>query len=84
MIILTDPTRVGPALAEVRQLQGMGRRECARQIAEITGRTETSVNSQLWTWDVGQATPDLASLGPYLAVLGMTLALDYVEDEEPG
>lgn len=75
MIRLTDPTRIGPALAEVRNLQLTTRRQLARTIAAATGRTETSVNAQLWTWDVGTRKPDLASLGVLLDALGYDLAL---------
>lgn len=87
MIRLSDPTRIGPALAEIRNMLGLKRRAVARQIAKATGRTETSVNAQLWTWDKGpeEATtgrrPDLASLGPYLDALDFDLAL--VEKIDP-
>jgi len=68
---------------------GIGRRQTAKQIAEATGRTETSVNAQLWTWDIGVdkgankhgRRPDLASLGPYLDALDFDLAL--VEKLDP-
>jgi hypothetical protein len=83
VIRLTDPTRIGPALAEVRELQMTTRRQIARQLAEVTGRSETSLNAQLWTWDVGTRKPDLASLGTYLAALGYDLALIPREDAEP-
>jgi hypothetical protein len=80
MIRLTDPERIGPALAEIRNMLGLGRRQVARHIAHITGRTETSINAQLWTWDVGRRHPDLASLGPLLDALGYDLALIPRED----
>jgi hypothetical protein len=80
MIRLTDPTRIGPALAEVRMLLGIGRRQLARTIAAKTGRTETSVNAQLWTWDVGTRHPDLTSLPVLLDALGYDLALIPRED----
>lgn len=80
MIRLTDPTRIGPALCEVRELQLMSRRQLARKLAETTGRSETSLNAQLWTWDVGTRKPDLASLGPVLDALGYDLALIPRED----
>lgn len=79
MIRIVDPTRLGQALGQVRELAGISRRACARTLAEITGRTETSVNSQLWTWDTGGNQPDLKSLGPYLKAIGVALALDFVE-----
>lgn len=78
---LTDPTRIGAALADVRTMLGITRRQVARAIAEKTGRTETSVNAQLWTWEVppGESSlgrrPDLASLAPYLDVIEFDLAL---------
>lgn len=75
MIRLTDPGRIGPALAEVRGLHGMSRRQLARTIAERTGRGITSVNAQLWGWDVGEAQPTFAALVPMLEALGYDLAL---------
>jgi hypothetical protein len=80
MIRLTDPTRIGPVLAQVRELQLMTRRQLARAIAAKTGRTETSINAQLWTWDVGRRHPDLASLPVLLDALGYDLALIPRED----
>ena len=77
MILVPDPALIGRALADVRALHQLGRRDCARLIADATGRTETSVNAQLWTWDTGGNIPDLASLPPYLDVLGVVLALEY-------
>jgi hypothetical protein len=81
VIRLTDPTRIGPALAELRDLLGISRREVARQMATATGRSETSLNAQIWTWDVSRAKPDLVSLIPYLQVLGVELLLDFKQDE---
>lgn len=80
MIRLSDPTRIGQALASVREMLGLSRRGVARSIAEETGRSETSVNSQIWTWDMGDQSkhgcaPDLASLGPYLRALDLDLAV---------
>lgn len=83
MIKLPDPAKVGPALWELRTLLGISRRQAARAIAKAQGRSETSVNAQLWTWDKAVRTPDLASLGPYLKVLGVSLALEFDEEEEP-
>lgn len=82
MIRLTDPTRVGQALAEVRQLQGMSRPACAREIAKLTGRGWRSINSQLWTWDTGACRPTLEAIGPYLTVLGLILAVDFEDEAE--
>ena len=74
-IRLTDPARIGPALAEVRALLGMPRRQLARLLAERTGRSATSLNAQLWQWDNAFHAPDLASLPNVLDVLGYDLAL---------
>lgn len=82
LIRLTDPTRIGQELAQFRQMIGMSRRQCAREIAHRTGRTETSVNAQLWTWDVGTRRPELTSLVVYLQVLGVNLMLDFEPEEE--
>ncbi len=80
MIRLTDPTSLGRALGEIRAMLGISRRQIARQIAATTGRAESSVNAQLWTWDTGDSAPggrrpDFASLAPYLDALGFDLAL---------
>lgn len=80
MIRLPDPTRIGPALAEIRGLQMVTRRQLAREISRITGRSETSVNAQLWTWDVGTRRPELTSLAVLLPALGYDLALVERED----
>lgn len=88
MIRLPDPTAIGKALADIRTMQGMSRREAARQIAAKTGRTETSVNAQIYSWESEPGTryhrqPDLASLVPYFEVLGIDLLLDFkIENEE--
>lgn len=85
MIRVPDPTRLGPALADVRQILGMSRREAARRIAEKTGRSETSVNAQLYSWECEPGSryhrqPDLASLVPYLQILGIRLGIDFQEE----
>jgi transcriptional regulator with XRE-family HTH domain len=80
VIVLPDPTRIGPALAEIRELQGMSRRQLARAIAAKTGRSETSVNAQLWFWDTGRTEPNLSSIGTLLDILGYRLALDPREE----
>jgi transcriptional regulator with XRE-family HTH domain len=82
MIRLTDPTRIGPALGQVRQLLGISRRSLARQLAAKTGRSETSVNSQLWGWENGIHAPDLASVPLLLDALGVYLAL-VPDDADP-
>ena len=87
MIRLTDPTRIGPALAEVRALLGMSRHGVAKRIAQATGRASRSVAAQIWTWDndgskPGGCRPDLRSLGPYLDALDLDLAL--VDKADPG
>jgi transcriptional regulator with XRE-family HTH domain len=80
MIRLTDPARIGPALAQIRALLGISRREMARTVATRTGRSVTSVNSQMWGWDNGIHAPDLASLPLLLDLLGYDLALIPQED----
>jgi hypothetical protein len=87
MIPVPDATRLGRSLADVRQMLGMSRREAARRIAEMTGRSETSVNAQLYSWECEPGTryhrqPDLASLVPYMVVLGIRLGIDFEEDED--
>jgi hypothetical protein len=80
---IDDATKVGVALGQVREMLGLPRRALAKRIAEATGRTETSVNAQLWTWDTGKVTPDTPSLAACLDALGLTLALSFkIENEE--
>lgn len=80
---IDDTTQVGVALGQVREMLGLPRRVLARRIAEATGRTEDSVNAQLWTWDTGRVTPDTPSLAACLDALGLTLALSFkIENEE--
>lgn len=86
MMRLADVTRMGPALAQMRGMLGMSRREAARQIAAMTGRSETSVNAQLYSWECEPGSryhrqPDLASLVPYLLVLGLDVCLDFKIEE---
>jgi len=84
MIRLTDLGNIGPALYEIRQMLGISRREAARRIAEITGRTETSVNAQVWEWDRNKRRPDLYSMRYLLDVLDMDLALvDRIDPDAP-
>jgi transcriptional regulator with XRE-family HTH domain len=80
MIRLTDPTRIGPALYEIRTMLGISRRQLSRAIAAKTGRAETSVNAQIWGWDKGIHTPDMASLPLVLEEFGYDLALIPRED----
>src|SRR4051812_47857142 len=75
VIRVSDPAKIGQALGQVRGMLGIPRRRAARQIAEAVGRSETSVNSQLWGWENGQHQPDLASIVPILDVLEYDLAL---------
>lgn len=87
MMRLADVTRMGPALAQMRGMLGMSRREAARQIADMTGRSETSVNAQLYSWECEPGTryhrqPDLASLVPYLLVLGLDVCLDFTIEKD--
>jgi hypothetical protein len=87
MIPLHDPTRLGPALADIRQMLGISRRGAARRIAAMTGRSETSVNAQLYSWECEPGSryhrqPDLASLVPYMQVLGIFLGAHFKEEPE--
>jgi transcriptional regulator with XRE-family HTH domain len=75
MIRLTDLGKIGPALFEIREMLGISRREAARRIAELTGRTEISVNAQVWEWDRNRRRPDLKSMRYLLDVLDMDVAL---------
>lgn len=80
MIRLTDPARLGPALAEIRALYGYTRADLARLIAANTGRTFGGVYQQLGDWDLGINNPSTRAIGPLLDVLGYDLALVPKED----
>lgn len=75
MIRITDPAKIGPALAQIRNLLGISRYELARQMAAITGRSHQATVNQLLEWDNGTNIPNARSLGPILDVLGYDLAL---------
>lgn len=75
MIRLTDLTKIGPALYDMREMLGISRRSAARQVAEATGRTETSCNAQIWEWDRNKREPGLSSMRYLLDVLDVDLAL---------
>lgn len=80
MIRISDPARLGQLLGTLRITDGHTRRGLARDIAALSGRTENTVNAQLWEWDNGHTRPDPGSLGHYLAALGYDLALIPRED----
>lgn len=75
MIRIPDPTKLGPAMGDLRILLGISRRGAARRVAKGADRTEDSVHSQMWTWDKAIRMPDLTSVGRYLDVLEYDLAL---------
>jgi len=75
VIRVANPGEIGQALGQVRKMLGISRRQAARQIAAAVGRSETSVNSQLWGWDHGKHQPDLTSIPVLLDVIDFDLAL---------
>lgn len=80
MIRIDDAARIGPALAEIRNLLGCSRQELATEIAEATGRNPKSVANQLAEWDRLENSPTVSKLGPLLDALGYQLALVPRED----
>lgn len=83
MIRISDPARLGQILGTLRVTNGWTRRGLAREIAALSGRTENTVNQQLWEWDNGHTRPDPGSLRFYLAALGYDLALIPRAEAEP-
>jgi hypothetical protein len=81
-IRITDPARVGAALADLRTKLGITRRQLARDLAARTGRSFSSWNSQLWSWEVVRS-PNPASVAPVLAELGWQLALVPLDHDGP-
>lgn len=75
MIRIADPSNLGPALRDIRNLLGYNRRQLAQAVAEATGRGLPGVYSQLREWDHGKHSPTAKALGPVLAALGYDLAL---------
>lgn len=80
MIRIQDPSRLGEALGEIRQLLGITRVGLARQIAEADGRSVHGVENQLKAWDSGANAPTTSKLGPVLEALGYDLGLMPRED----
>jgi hypothetical protein len=80
MIRVADPAKLGPALAQIRNLLGIPRHRLAVQIAAVTGRSVQGVTNQLLEWDNGTNGPNVRSLGPVLDALGYDLALILRED----
>lgn len=74
MIRIADPTKLGPALEELRTMLGISRRALARAVAERTYRDTDSVNSQIWAWERSGRSPHAGSLAALLAELGWGLA----------
>jgi hypothetical protein len=75
VIRVSDPAKLGPALAQIRNLLGIPRHALAVQIAQAKGRSVQGVTNQLLEWDNGTNTPNARSLGPVLDALGYDLAL---------
>lgn len=75
MIRIADPSNLGQALRDIRNVLGYNRRELASAIAEATGRGLPGVYSQLREWDHGVHSPTAKHLGPVLDALGYDLAL---------
>jgi len=82
MIRVSDPAKLGPSIAQIRNLLGISRYALAQQIAETTGRPLQSCVNQLLEWDNGANTPNARSLGPVLDALGYDLALIPREDTD--
>jgi transcriptional regulator with XRE-family HTH domain len=81
MIRVTDPAKLAPALAQIRNLLGISRYALACQIADATGRPKQSVINQLLEWDNGTNSPNVRSLADVLDALGYDLALVPKEGE---
>lgn len=79
-IRIKDPSNLGIALRDIRNLLGYNRRELARTIAQATGRSEAGVYRQIQEWDAGLHSPTSRALGPILDALGYDLALIPRED----
>jgi hypothetical protein len=75
MIRVADPAKLGPALAQIRNLLGISRYALAVEIAAARGRSVQGVVNQLLEWDNGTNAPNVRSLAPVLDALGYDLAL---------
>jgi hypothetical protein len=80
MIRIADPAKLGPALAQIRNLLGYSRHDLGRAVESATGRPMISVVHQVQQWDTGRHAPTVSSLGPVLDALGYDLALVPRED----
>lgn len=79
-IRITDPGKLGPALAQIRNLLGLSRSDLGRLVEAATGRDMLGVVKQVQQWDEGKHSPNAGSLGPVLEALGYDLALIPKED----
>jgi hypothetical protein len=75
VIRIADPSNLGIALRDIRNVLGYNRRELARTIAAATGRHEGGVYRQIQEWDRGIHSPTARALGPVLEALDFDLAL---------
>lgn len=75
MIRIANASKLGPALADVRNMLGLSRPDHARLIVAINGRSLKGTINQLHDWDKGINAPGGRALGPALQALGYDLAL---------
>ena len=83
MIRIADPTKIGPALEELRTMLGVSRRSLARAVGNATHRDTDSVNSQIWAWERSGRSPHSGSLAAVLDELGWGLAFVPLDTDAP-
>jgi transcriptional regulator with XRE-family HTH domain len=72
MIRVSDPEHIGPALADMRAMTKLSR----RQVAEAVGMHE----AQYGQYELGHRAPSLTTLVKLLGVFGYRIALVPLED----
>lgn len=83
MIRIDDPANLGPTLGHYRVMLGLSLRKVARGVANRTGRHEDHVRAQICAWETGHTVPGMVAVKPYLAELGLGVALVPLDDDGP-
>lgn len=80
MIHIDYADQVGPAIKAIRGIHGIGRRELARRMSEVTGTAPHTLNQQLWNWETSRHNPTLDSAVAALTALGYRLEIVPLEE----
>jgi transcriptional regulator with XRE-family HTH domain len=84
VIRLAVGVQLGPAIAQLRAMNGLTRQALADALTATTNRSAHAWYLSLWRWETGTHQPDLSSVAPVLAELGYELALVPVLEQSAG